>query len=73
MSFTSDTLVFPVELPGSKTLSPEPFLVELAIYLQKVSFTLSRVVIVLTSLSSDCLDQLEQASPCLDYLEQGLP
>ena len=36
MSFTSDTLVFPVELPGSKTLPPEPFLVELAIYLQKV-------------------------------------
>ena len=65
MSFTSDTLVFPVELPGSKTLSPEPFLVELAIYLQKV--------FVHVELSSDCLDQLEQASLCLDYLEQGLP
>ena len=32
MSFTSDTLVFPVELPGgSKPSLPEPFLVELAI------------------------------------------
>ena len=40
MSFTSDTLVFPVELPGSKPSLPEPFLVELAIGLTEVSFHL---------------------------------